>query len=91
MRCALWCSSGVSLVVPAAEDIDRHAAGTMAIVRDWFKNYKTPDGKPPNKFALNDALLSSTYALQVIEETHHAWARLAVTRQITPTNGLWIM
>ncbi len=77
------------LFLPAAEDIDRHAAGTMTTVRDWFKNYKTPDGKPPNTFACNDALLSSHYALQVIQETHHAWVRLAVTGQIK-SNGLWI-
>ena len=30
----------------------------LKIVLVWFRDYKIPDGKPPNKFAYNDKYLS---------------------------------
>lgn len=26
--------------------------GTLTAIRDWFRDYKIPDGKPANKFGL---------------------------------------
>ncbi len=26
---------------------------TVASITEWFRDYKLPDGKPPNKFALD--------------------------------------
>lgn len=28
--------------------------GTLTAIRDWFRDYKIPDGKPANKFGLGD-------------------------------------
>jgi len=28
--------------------------GTLTAIRDWFRDYKIPDGKPANRFGLGD-------------------------------------
>ena len=28
--------------------------GTLTAIRDWFRDYKIPDGKPANKFGLDN-------------------------------------
>ncbi|KAJ8548155.1 hypothetical protein K7X08_021391 [Anisodus acutangulus] len=30
------------------------AKGTLTAIRDWFRDYKIPDGKPANKFGLGN-------------------------------------
>jgi hypothetical protein len=45
-------------------------------IREWFRTYKIPDGKPPNEFALGEQFMNRAYALGVVHETHRAWARL---------------
>jgi hypothetical protein len=40
------------------------------------RSYKIPDGKPPNTFALGERFMDKAYAMQVIEECHHAWEQL---------------
>lgn len=34
-------------------DIQQNFPGLLEATRDWFKLYKIPDGKKPNKIALN--------------------------------------
>ncbi|KAK9110813.1 hypothetical protein Sjap_018873 [Stephania japonica] len=36
------------------EDVEKHFPGTLTAIRDWFRDYKIPDGKPPNKFGLGN-------------------------------------
>ena len=31
-----------------------HVQGTLTEIREWFRDYKIPDGKPPNKFGLGN-------------------------------------
>ena len=33
-------------------DVDRHLPGLLEATRDWFRVYKVPDGRAPNRFAL---------------------------------------
>lgn len=45
--------------------------GTLTAIRDWFRDYKIPDGKPANKFglgnkAVNKVLLLPNYLAAVI-------------------------
>uniref|UniRef100_A0A0D3AIB2 inorganic diphosphatase n=1 Tax=Brassica oleracea var. oleracea TaxID=109376 RepID=A0A0D3AIB2_BRAOL len=42
-------------------------------IRDWFRDYKIPDGKPANRFGLGD---KPDYALKIIHETNESWAKL---------------
>jgi len=57
-------------------DVERLLPGTLDTIREWFRTYKIPDGKPPNIFALGEKFMPRAYALSVIHETHNAWARL---------------
>ncbi|XP_026382237.1 soluble inorganic pyrophosphatase 6, chloroplastic-like isoform X2 [Papaver somniferum] len=50
--------------------------GTLTAIRDWFRDYKIPDGKPANKFGLGNKAANKDYALKVITETNEAWAKL---------------
>lgn len=44
--------------------------GNMAHGKD---RYKIPDGKPANKFALNEQCMGRKYAMKVVEECHVSW------------------
>ncbi|KAF9918354.1 Inorganic pyrophosphatase [Linnemannia zychae] len=64
-------------------DVEEHLPGLLDATREWFRDYKKPDGKPANEFAFNGAAKDKAYATKVINETHAAWARL-ITGKIPP-------
>jgi inorganic pyrophosphatase len=70
------------------EDVERHCPGTISGIREWFRWYKTPDGKALNRFGFSEAALGRSKALQVIEETHEAWQRLRAGQ--APKQELWV-
>lgn len=50
-----------------------------AIVEKCFtflRDYKIPDGNPPNTFAFNNQLMPRALAMTKAEEMHHEWKRL---------------
>ncbi|XP_050149091.1 soluble inorganic pyrophosphatase 6, chloroplastic-like isoform X2 [Malus sylvestris] len=55
-----WKIVAISLDDPRAslvndiDDVEKHFPGTLAAIRDWFRDYKIPDGKPANKFGLGN-------------------------------------
>merc|ERR1712187_132598 len=57
-------------------DVDKKLPGTISGIRECFRWYKTPDGKPLNAFGYDERALDKDTALQVIEETHEAWRKL---------------
>ena len=61
-------------------DVERLLPGTVSLIREWFRTYKIPDGKPPNKFALGEECKGAAYAHKVIHETHEAWVNLVKTQ-----------
>ncbi|KAI4318765.1 hypothetical protein MLD38_032434 [Melastoma candidum] len=63
-------------LVNDADDVEKHFPGTLTAIRDWFRDYKIPDGKPANKFGLGNKPASKDYALKVIVETNESWAKL---------------
>ncbi|KAG0577491.1 hypothetical protein KC19_5G160300 [Ceratodon purpureus] len=63
-------------LVNSVEDVEKHFPGTLTAIRDWFRDYKIPDGKPANKFGLGNKAADKEYALKVIAETNEAWAKL---------------
>ena len=36
------------------DDVERLLPGTINTIREWFRTYKIPDGKPPNVFGLDE-------------------------------------
>jgi inorganic pyrophosphatase len=57
-------------------DVERLLPGTISGIREWFRWYKTPDGKPINAFGHGEAALSLEETMKVIEETHSQWKAL---------------
>ena len=58
------------------EDVERELPGQLDAIREWYRTYKIPDGKPPNVFGLDEKFMNKEYAKEVIEECHHAWELL---------------
>ncbi|KAM6550138.1 hypothetical protein CsatB_021814 [Cannabis sativa] len=77
-----WKIVAISLDDPKAslvndvDDVEKHFPGTLTAIRDWFRDYKIPDGKPANRFGLGNKAANKDYALKVINETNESWAKL---------------
>ncbi|KAL1215413.1 Soluble inorganic pyrophosphatase 6 [Cardamine amara subsp. amara] len=84
-----WKIVAISLDDPKAhlvndvDDVEKHFPGTLTAIRDWFRDYKIPDGKPANKFGLGNKPANKDYALKIIHETNESWAKL-VKRSVSP-------
>lgn len=59
------------------DDVERLLPGVVSSIREWFRTYKIPDGKPPNVFGLDEKAMNKAYAMKVIDECHQAWKNLA--------------
>jgi inorganic pyrophosphatase len=51
-------------------DVEKHFPGELEKIRVWFRDYKTPDGKPQNAFGYADKCLDKKFTAGVIAETH---------------------
>eukprot|EP00932_Pfiesteria_piscicida_P009691 SRR837773.20461.p3 GENE.SRR837773.20461~~SRR837773.20461.p3 ORF type:complete len:208 (-),score=103.09 SRR837773.20461:195-740(-) len=57
-------------------DVEAKCPGVVSGIREWFRWYKTPDGKPLNAFGFQERALGQAQALEVVAETHAAWRAL---------------
>jgi len=57
-------------------------------IREWFRWYKTPDGKPLNAFGYEEKALDKAKAIEVLGETNEAWEKLY--KGTTDKKKLWI-
>jgi inorganic pyrophosphatase len=55
------------------QDIEHVFPGRLADIKDWFRMYKTAEGKGENTFALGGDACDVDLAKAVIEETHKQW------------------
>jgi len=58
------------------DDVKEQMPGMLGAIREWYRTYKIPDGKPPNVFALDEQFMDKKYAQEVIDECHHFWEQL---------------
>eukprot|EP00871_Galdieria_phlegrea_P002493 jgi/Galph1/3244/GphlegSOOS_G1907.1 len=58
------------------EDYEALFPGSLEKVKDWFRLYKTAEGKGENRYGYEGRFLDKERALQVIEECHAAWKKL---------------
>lgn len=58
------------------QDVEEQLPGMLDAIREWYRTYKIPDGKPPNVFGLDEKFMNKQYAMEVIAECHHAWEEL---------------
>jgi len=54
-------------------DLKKCKPGMIDSLRDFFINYKVPDGKPQNKLAFNGDILDQATALKLIEDSHRQY------------------
>lgn len=52
----------------------------LSEIREWFRNYKTAEGKGVNRFGLDEKMMPKDYAWKVVDETHDAWKKLLKAR-----------
>jgi len=52
------------------EDVEKAMPGELEKIRVWFRDYKMPDGKPENKFGMDDKCMPAAFAMDVIMETN---------------------
>jgi inorganic pyrophosphatase len=57
-------------------DVEEQMPGMLDAIREWYRTYKIPDGKPPNTFGLGERFMDKKYAKDIIDECHHAWEEL---------------
>ncbi|KAL3926100.1 MAG: hypothetical protein SGPRY_003462, partial [Prymnesium sp.] len=48
----------------AVSDVERLLPGYVSVMREWFRLYKTVDGKPMNKFGLNEQAMGRDYTMK---------------------------
>jgi len=83
---ALRTDDPLAAEVNTLEDVEKHFPGELQKVLEWFRDYKIPDGKPANKFGLDEKCMPLDYTMEVVEETHGFWKKLM--DGTTPPNGL---
>jgi len=57
-------------------DVEKVLPGVVSGIREWFRWYKTPDGKPLNGFGYDGVALGKDQTLKIIDETEEAYNRL---------------
>jgi len=69
-------------------DVEVKCPGYISGIREWFRWYKTPDGKPLNEFGYKEVALDKAHALDVINKTHSAWQKLCADDKLG--SDLWV-
>jgi inorganic pyrophosphatase len=63
--------------VRSLADLEKEGLGChVSGIREWFRWYKTPDGKPLNAFALDEQALGVADTMAIVQETHEQWRQL---------------
>lgn len=57
-------------------DVEEQLPGMLDAIREWYRTYKIPDGKPPNTFGLDEKFMDKAYAMTIMDECNHAWKNL---------------
>lgn len=57
-------------------DVDSVYPNLLDNVRIWFRDYKKPDGKPENNFALGGKYMDAEFAKNIIKEANESWKKL---------------
>ena len=72
----------------SVDDVERELPGVVGAVKEWFKFYKTTDGKAVNVLGFDERVLGVAEAEEVIQETHEAWKALVEGKK--EKAGLWL-
>lgn len=90
-----WKVIAINVDDPAAsqvnniDDVENVMPGRIAEIRDWFRYYKTAEGKGENEYGYNGEAQDLDVTLEVIEETHQSWKDLR-SGKIANEDGLFL-
>lgn len=91
-----WKVIGINVDDPRAEmmndiaDVERVMPGRVDEVREWFRLYKTAEGKGENEYAYGGEAKGAEFAMKVVKETHESWRKLK-NGEIENGDGLALM
>lgn len=77
-----WKVIGINTADPKASqmndiaDVEEQMPGVVSEIREWFRMYKTAEGKGENEYAYGGEAKDSLFAQNVVAETHQSWADL---------------
>lgn len=57
-------------------DVEKVMPGKIDAVREWFRMYKTAEGKGENEYGYGGEAKNAAFAMKVIDETHESWKGL---------------
>lgn len=86
---------GIATSDPLAEkmndidDLERLMPGKVDSIREWFRMYKTAEGKGENSYAFDGKAMDAAYTMKVVEDTHASWAGLR-SGEIANEDDLWL-
>lgn len=90
-----WKVIGINCDDPMADklndvsDVEKLMPGRVSEVREWFRMYKTAEGKGENEYAYGGEAKNAAFAGEVVVETHGSWSDLR-SGKIANDDGLWI-
>lgn len=70
------CQDPLAQHVKNLNDVETHFPQLLHHTREWFRNYKIPDGKPANKFAFDEKYMDLDSTVKVVQQCHDAWKEL---------------
>jgi len=73
---ALEVGEAKDLGVATIDDFNRQFPGRVDEVREWFRTYKTLDGKPENKFTEDGRVYSRDETLKIVHSTITQYRKL---------------
>lgn len=74
---AINANNPIASKMNSIKDVDQ---AVLDNIYDWFKMYKTTDGKPINEFSHGGAFQDVAFTMNVINECHHHWKDLMLHR-----------
>lgn len=63
------------------EDVQRVYKGLLESTTSWFRDYKVPDGKGRNSFALDGRYMDKEFAMEVVKRAHESWSGMINSKE----------
>ena len=79
---AISASDARAAQVHCVADVEKVFPGELERIRVWFRDYKTPDGKPQNAFGFKDVCQDVAFAREIVQETHGFYVALKSGRRV---------
>ena len=86
---ALNAEEARALKIRNMEDFNRTNPGALKEIADWFRTYKTYEGKPENTFGYEGRFLSAERTIEIVHENNQFYKDL-IEGKVENKSGLWL-